>query len=79
MFRGMTQRAIGSAKRNSKKLVAGAGALAFSVSANATPLTSSDVDMSTASSDVGIVFLAILGVTVIVFGYRKVLSLANGR
>ena len=37
-------------------------------------LVATDVDMATASSDVTLVFLAILGVLVTVFGYKLVMG-----
>ena len=38
-------------------------------------LTAADVDMTAATSDMAIVFIAILGVSVIAFGYRQIRSM----
>ena len=38
-------------------------------------LTATDVDMSTASADVTVVVIAIIGLLVVIFGFRKVLGL----
>lgn len=60
-----------------KHIIAGlvaAGVLASNASA---ALTAADVSMTTATSDVTLVFLAILGVTIVLFGFRKILGLAH--
>jgi hypothetical protein len=49
-------------------------ALGFAVNASAA-LTAADVPMTDAKADITLVFLAILGVAVIIFGYRKIMSL----
>lgn len=60
-----------------KHIIAGliaAGVLASNASA---ALTAADVPMTTATSDVTLVFLAILGVAIILFGFRKILGLMH--
>lgn len=42
---------------------------------NAFAFTASDIDMSSALSDMSIVFGAILSVIVVLFGHKKILSL----
>ncbi len=55
----------------SKIALIGAAALALASDASAA-LTAADVSMSSATADMGIVFVAILGVLVIGFGYRMI-------
>lgn len=42
-------------------------------------LTAADVDFSGAQADITLVFLGILGVVVMLFGFRAIKSFANGR
>lgn len=42
-------------------------------------LTATDVDFAPAIADLGVVFLALIGVSIVIFGYRKILGLLNGR
>lgn len=53
------------------------GAMVIGTQAQAA-LTAADVDTSGASADVGVVVIAILGLLVTVFGFRKVLGLVKG-
>ena len=63
-----------------KKGLIAAGVLTVAAVQNASAaLTATDVDMSTATADVTLVFLSILGLAIVLFGFRKILSLANGR
>ena len=63
------------AQKGKKLVVVGAGAIGFgAVNANAA-LTASDVDFSPALADLSVVFLAIIGVTITIFGYKKILAL----
>lgn len=48
--------------------------LGFATQASAA-LTAADVPMTDAKADVTLVFLAILGVAVVLFGYRKIMGL----
>lgn len=60
-----------------KYVIAGliaAGVLATNASA---ALTAADVPMTDAKADITLVFLAILGVAVIIFGYRQISHLMN--
>ena len=62
---------------NLKKAVAlnkiATGAVATAVaSTNSFALAATDVDMSSATSDITVVFIAMLGVAVLIFGYRKI-------
>lgn len=41
----------------------------------AAPLTAADVPMTDTLSSITVVFLAILGVAVLIFGYRKIASM----
>jgi hypothetical protein len=58
-----------------KFLLSGIAATAALVSNASAALTAADVPMDTAISDVTLVFLAILGVAVIIFGFRKIMGL----
>ena len=58
-------------KLNKKLVAAGLAVGAGAANANAA-LTSADVDMSGAQSDITTVFIAMLGVGVLIFGYRKI-------
>jgi hypothetical protein len=63
-----------------KKGLIAAGVLTVAAVQNASAaLTASDVDMTTATADVTLVFLAILGLAIVIFGFKKILSLSNGR
>jgi hypothetical protein len=55
----------------SKLALLGAGAAALASNASAA-LTAADVNMGSATGDMAIVFVAILGVLVIGFGYRMI-------
>jgi hypothetical protein len=58
-----------------KFLLAGIAATAALVSNASAALTATDIPMDTATSDVTLVFLAILGVAVVIFGFRKIMGL----
>ena len=61
-----------------KKGLIAAGVLVVASVQNASAaLTATDVPMTTATADVTLVFLAILGVAVILFGFRKILGLTG--
>jgi hypothetical protein len=56
-----------------KKGLIAAGVIVVASAQNASAaLTAADVNMSSATADMGIVFVAILGVLVIGFGYRMI-------
>ena len=57
-----------------KKVLAflGFGSMVF-----AAPLTATDVDFTNAVNDLSVVFLAIVGVLVIIFGYKRILGLLS--
>ncbi|MFH0708742.1 MAG: hypothetical protein V2A75_00910 [Pseudomonadota bacterium] len=58
---------------NVKKGLIAAGVIVVASAQNASAaLTAADVSMSSATADMGIVFVAILGVLVIGFGYRMI-------
>ena len=60
-----------------KSVIAGLIAAGVLVSNASAALTATDVPMTTATADVTLVFLAILGVTIVLFGFRKILGLAG--
>lgn len=61
-----------------KKGLIAAGVLIVASAQNAAAaLTPADVPMDTATADVTLVFLAILGVVIVIFGFRKILSLTG--
>lgn len=62
-----------------KGLIAAGVIVVASVNAVAAPLTAADIPMSDTIANVGVVFLAILGVTVLAFGFRKVMSFFGGK
>lgn len=63
-----------------KKALALIGAVSLGlVSSASAALTAADVPMTNATADVTLVFLAILGVAVVLFGYKKILGLISGR
>lgn len=64
------------ASTKSKLALIGAGAAALASNASAA-LTATDVSMATASADVTTVVIAIIGLLVVVFGFRKVLGLLS--
>lgn len=57
-----------------KKFLLSLLALLFAISSQAA-LVATDIDTTTASSDIELVFKAILGVAVTLFGFRKVRQL----
>jgi len=59
-----------------KKALALIGAVSLGLVTSASAaLTAADVPMTDAKADITLVFLAILGVAVVIFGYRKIMSL----
>jgi len=67
-------------KKHLGSKLAAVAAVAATMTTNASAaLTASDVDFAPAQADIGVVVLALIGVAVTVFGFRKVLSLLNGR
>ncbi|MDD5212107.1 MAG: hypothetical protein PHV62_06810 [Sulfuricurvum sp.] len=61
-----------------KKGLIAAGVLIVAATQNASAaLTAADVPMTTATADVTLVFLAILGVSIVLFGFRKILGLTG--
>jgi len=55
------------------KIGATVGAVALTaVNSQAAALTATDVPMGDTTSSIGIVFLAMLGVSVLIYGYRKI-------
>lgn len=61
-----------------KKGLIAAGVLSVATAQNASAaLTSADVPMDTATADITLVFLGVLGVSIILFGFRKVLGLTG--
>lgn len=61
-----------------KKGLIAVGVIATVAATNASAaLTAADVDMSDATSDMAIVFVAILGVMVIAFGYKMIKKMVN--
>ncbi len=55
----------------------GAAVLATAPQKAAAALTATDVPMTTATADVTLVFLAILGVSIVLYGFRKILGLTG--
>jgi hypothetical protein len=60
-----------------KHIIAGLIAAGVLVSNASAALTATDVPMTTATSDVTLVFLAVLGVSIVLFGFRKILGLTG--
>ncbi|MDP3587034.1 MAG: hypothetical protein Q8R58_03195 [Sulfuricurvum sp.] len=60
-----------------KNILLGLIALSAMVSNASAALTATDVPMTTATSDVTLVFLAVLGVSIVLFGFRKILGLTG--
>ncbi|MFZ2890595.1 hypothetical protein [Sulfuricurvum sp.] len=61
-----------------QKIALVVAASAVMASNAAAALTAADVPMTDAKADITLVFLAVLGVAVIIFGYRKIMSLIQG-
>ena len=65
-----------------KKGLIAAGVLVAATAQNAMAagaLTATDLDFSGAKADVTLVFLGVLGVVVLLFGFRAIKSFANGK
>lgn len=65
-----------------KKGLIAAGVLSLAAGQSAMAagtLTASDVDFSGAQADITLVFLGVLGVVVLLFGFRAIKSFANGK
>jgi len=61
-----------------KKGLIAVGVLAVASVQNASAaLTAADIPMTTATADVTLVFLAILGVSIVLYGFRKILGLTG--
>jgi hypothetical protein len=61
-----------------KKGLIAAGVIVLATAQNASAaLAATDVPMTTATADVTLVFLAVLGVSIVLFGFRKILGLTS--
>lgn len=60
-----------------KGLIAAGVLIVASVQNASAALVATDVPMTDAKADITLVFLAILGVAVVLFGYRKIMSVVG--
>lgn len=59
-----------------KKGLIAAGVVALAAgNAVAAPLTAADINIADTTTSIGVVFLVILGVTVLIFGFKKILGI----
>lgn len=66
--------------QNVKKGLIAVGVLVVaSVNAVAAPLSAADIPMGDTLANIGVVFLAILGVVVLTFGFKKVMGFFGGK
>ena len=59
----------------SKKVLVATGVALSSGTTNAMALAATDFDTGTAVADIGLAVVAVLGVVVVVFGFRKVVGM----
>lgn len=72
-FQKISKKVVDTLSTGKAKILGAVGAVGVASTNSFAALTSADVDMAGASSDITLVFLAILGVLVTVFGYKLVM------